>query len=101
MSCCEFVSQDALGRVLRKVDCIPRRGRFQLWLSSPPQRPSLPFQSVVQDLRVTARERNQVIDLNLNPALVSCDMHLLHFEMVEYDERLSRLEEVTPTEQLL
>jgi hypothetical protein len=58
---CKCVSQEALGRVLRKVNCIPWRRELPTLVVAAPQRPSLPFESLVQDLRVTIRERNPSI----------------------------------------
>src|SRR5664279_1336443 len=98
---CEFVCQDALGCVPRKVDRVKRRGQLPTLVAAASQRPSLPFGPLVQHLHPTSRDRDQFIDLDLDPALVSCDMHFLYFEMLEYNQRLIRLEKVTPTEHLL
>src|ERR1700687_6299017 len=94
---CEFVCQDARGYVLRKVDRVPRRDQLPTFAVAATQRPSLPFRTLV-DLRLTSRERNQIVDLNLDPAPVPRDVHFLDFEMVEHNQRLNRLEQVTPTE---
>jgi len=98
---CEFVGQDALGYGLRQVDRVSRRVQLPTLVLAAYQRPSFSFQSLVQHVRLTALEGNQLIDLNLDPALVSCYMHLLYSEMVEYHHGLSRLEEVMPAEHLL
>ena len=53
---CEFVGQDALGGVLRKVDCVARRSQVPtLVVGAASQRPSLPLRPLVQ-LRLTCRE---------------------------------------------
>src|SRR6266404_4919489 len=94
---CESVCHDALSCVLRKVDRVPRRGQRPTLVVVAAQRPSLPFRPLVH-VHVASGERNEFIDLNVDPAPVSCDMHLLYFEMAEHNQRLSRLEEVTPAE---
>src|ERR1700687_411847 len=97
---CESVCQDALGCVLRKVDRVPRRGQYPTLVVVAPQSPSLPFRPFAH-IQITFRERDQFVDLNIDPALVSFEVHFLYFEMAEHDQRLSRLEEVAPPELLL
>ena len=92
--------QDALGGVLSKVDRVPRSGQHPTLVVVAPQSPSLPFRPLAH-LHLTSGERNQFIDLNLDPALVSRDMHLLDFEIAKHDQRLSRLKDVPPKEHLL
>jgi len=93
----ESVCQDAHGYGVRKVDSVPRRRQLPTCIVSASQRPSLSFRTPVH-LRLTARERTQFTDLNLYPVLVPSGVHLLHFEMVEHNQRFGRLEKVTLTE---
>src|SRR6202030_1387328 len=48
----------------------------------PGEGPSLPLRPPAH-LHLTSSEGNQFIDLDIDPALFSCDMHLLYFEIAE------------------
>src|ERR1700738_4847731 len=96
----KFVCQDAHSYVLRNVNSLLRQRQFPTRLVAASERPALPFGTLVR-FSLSAGNRTEFIDLNLGPSLVPSDVHLSYFEVVEHNQRSSRVEEVTLTEALL
>src|ERR1700738_953500 len=93
----KFVCQDAHSYVLRNVNSALRQRQLPTRLVAASARPALPFGTLVC-FSLSARNRTQFIDLNLGPSLVPGDVHPPYSEVIEHNQRSSRLKEVTLTE---